>query len=133
MSNDGLTEQERNWGALYDRIAEVLLQFGEEDHFGKADYLIVDDNYGSRRHTIEIHKLHMLRPSVVVMLQGLLQAFPDWEIVVAVDIPGTEGIWPRMGLTIRDREIIDDLQRQFLPTEFQGVAYAGSQRGEGRD
>jgi hypothetical protein len=133
MSNERLIEQERSWGALYDKIAELLLQFGEEDHFGKADYLIVDDNYGSRRHTIEIHKLHMLRPIVVMTLQHLLQAFPDWEIVVAVDIPGTEGIWPRMGLTIRDREIIDDLQRQFLPTEFQGVAYAGSRPGANRD
>ena len=124
MTEDkGLTEQERIWGLLYDEISEVLRQFGTEDHFGHADYLLVDDNYGWKRHTIEIHKLHMLEPPVVKMLQPLLRELPGWEVVIAVDIPGTEGKWPPMGLRVQPDAIIDDLRRQYLPAEFSSIRY----------
>jgi hypothetical protein len=33
-----------------------------------------------------------------------------------------------MGLIIHDDEIIDDLQREFLPPEFRNVSYEGSRR-----
>ncbi|MGH6770084.1 MAG: hypothetical protein ACRECO_13800 [Xanthobacteraceae bacterium] len=39
----------------------------------------------------------MLKPVVAKSLQPLLREFPDWEIVVVVDIPGKEDQWPRMG------------------------------------
>jgi hypothetical protein len=121
--NEELTEQERTWGLLYDQISHVLHQFGTEDHFGHADYLLVDDNYGWKRHTIEIHKLHMLRPAVVHSLQPLLQGLLGWEVVIAVDMPGTEGKWPPMGVIIRSDAIVDKLQRQHLPAEFQNIRY----------
>jgi hypothetical protein len=123
MAADESTEQTRVWGVLYDQIRETLQQFGTENYLGDADYLIVDDNYGFYQHRIEIHKLHMLRPVVAKSLQTLLRQFPDWEIVIAVDMPGKEAAWPRMGLTIRSDEIADDLQRQYLPREFQNIHY----------
>ena len=126
------TEQENAWGALYERIVDVLRQFGTEDAFGKGDYLIVDDNYGWRRHKIEAHRLHMLRPDVVNALQLLLHDLPEWEIVLAIDVPGRES-WPPMGLTIRKHEIIDGLRRTYLPAEFQQIKYAGSRPGTGYD
>jgi hypothetical protein len=126
-------EQERTWSALYDQIEAILRQFGTEDHFGEGDYLLVNDNYGWRRHTIEIHKLPMLNPEIVKLLKPLLRQALDWEIVIAVDIPGTEMTWPRMGLTIRDHEIIDGLQRQFLPEECRSLSYEGSRPGTGYD
>jgi hypothetical protein len=133
MSTNHEAEQTRAWRSLFDQIKGTLLLFGSENYRGKADYLIVDDNYGFRRHTVEIHRLHMLKPRVVSSLQQLLRAFPDWEIVLAVDIPGKETIWPPMGVTIRRREIIDGLHRQYLPTEFQAINYVGSKPGTGFD
>jgi len=38
-----------------------------------------------------------------------------------------------MGLYIRPHEIIDALQRQYLPAEFQTVEYEGARRGTERD
>jgi hypothetical protein len=38
-----------------------------------------------------------------------------------------------MGLTIRDHEIIDGLQRQYFPREFQSIRYRGSRPGTERD
>lgn len=121
---DQETEQERAWGVLYDRIIEVLQQFGREDYCGRADYLLVDDNYGFDRHKMEVQNLNMFRPNVIRLLQQILGDFPNWEIVMAVDVPGTEGRWPRMGLTVRSNEIIDDLQRNVLPKEFENFRYS---------
>jgi hypothetical protein len=84
----------------------------------------VDDNLGIPRHKIEIQSLQMLRPAVVRSLQQVLNEFPNWEIVIAVDVPGTESKWPRMGVTVRRDEIVDDLQRKFLPKEFEGIEYS---------
>lgn len=133
MNTESETLQERQWGLLYDRISEVLRAFGTEDCCGRADYLLVDDNYGWTCHTVEIHKLHMLRPVIVAKLRKLLDDFPGWEIVIAVDIPGTEGKWPPMGVTIRKHELIDGLRRDYLPAEFRGMAYEGSRPGTGYD
>jgi len=133
MTDADDTVQDTVWTMLYDRISAVLSRFGTEDHFGGADYLLVDDNYGHRRHIVEIHKLRMLDPALVKMLRMLLAELPDWEIVIAVDVPGTENTWPRMGLIIRKHEVVDGLQRRYLPPEFQKVAFEGSRTGTGFD
>jgi hypothetical protein len=125
MAEDNdLTQQERDWGVLHERISETLRKFGTEDHFGKGDYLLVDDNYGWQRHIVEVQTLHLFKIPVVKKLQSLLQGFPDWEINMVVDVPGTEETWPNMGITIRANSIIDDLQRQYLPKEFEDVRYS---------
>jgi hypothetical protein len=127
------TSQEQAWRQLYEMIAQLLQQFGKEDYRGRADYLVVDDNYGIHRHKVEVHNLRMLQPEIIGALKRLLIRFPQWEIIVAVDVPGTEGKWPRMGLTIRNHEIIDGLQRQYLSDEFKNLRYPGSRPGTGYD
>ncbi len=127
------SEQERVWGLLYDLIQGALQQFGQEEFRGRADYFLVDDNYGFKRHAVEVHKLHMLGAHIVKALRSLLVAFPDWEIIIVVDIPGKENVWPPMGLTLRAHEVIDGLQRQYLPQEFQSLTYEGSRPGTGYD
>jgi hypothetical protein len=133
MTLDDQVEQERVWGLLFDGIREVMQKFGKEDSFGKADYLLVDDNYGFHRHTVELQNLRMLQPALVKSLQQLIGKLPKWEIVLAVDVPGKEGVWPPMGLTIRQQEIIDGLRRDFLPKEFQDLKFGGSRPGTGYD
>lgn len=133
MPDDRLDEQEETWGSLYGLITKVLDGLGTADPMGAGDYLVVDDNYGFRSNTVEVHSLTMLRPAVIRALQVQLADADDWEIVVAVDIPGTEDRWPPMGLIIHRDEIIDDLQRSYFPTEFQDLAYEGSRAGRGYD
>jgi hypothetical protein len=121
------------WDRLYEQVTVLLARHGMEDSVGKGDYWVVDDNYGWRRSQVEIHNLNMLRPEIVNALRSLLTDLPDWEITVTVDIPGKENTWLVMGLTIRKLEIIDGLQRQYFPKEFQGWQYAGSKPGMGYD
>jgi len=75
----------------------------------------------------------MLRPEIVAELREAVSHLSDWEIVVAVDIPGKEGRWPPMGLTIRSHEIVDGLRREFLPPEWQNMAYPDGRPGTGYD
>jgi len=133
MSSEELDEQETKWVFFYDEIRRVLQGFGSEDYLGRADYLVVDDNYGHRRTQVEVHRLHMLQPEVIHSLRALLVDTADWEITVTVDVPGTEDVWPRMGLTIRKDEVIDGLRREYLPPELQRVIYKDSRPGTGLD
>ncbi|RAI44092.1 hypothetical protein [Rhodoplanes roseus] len=133
MAQDRSDDQEVTWGLVLDRIRDVLAEFGVEDPMGGGDYLVVDDNYGFRWNTVEIHSLRMLKPAVVKALQARLEGIDDWEIVVAVDVPGTEDLWPPMGLTIHATEIIDSLERAFLPPEYRDLIFEGARPGPERN
>jgi len=87
---------------------------------------LVQDNWGGPLHQIEIHSLHLLEPAVIKSLQGPLRDFPEWEIVVRVDVPGKEEVWPGMGLTIYADSICDALKREFLPAEYRDLSYEGA-------
>ncbi|MGA8971041.1 MAG: hypothetical protein WB499_17650 [Pseudolabrys sp.] len=118
---DTYTEQERVWGILYARLEKILRQFGKSDYLCRADYWLLDDNWGPKQHKLYITNLNMLAPRIVKLLQAALTEYPDWEIIAAVALERKS--WPEMGLTIRAHEIIDNLQRQYFPKEFQAIAY----------
>jgi hypothetical protein len=59
--------------------------------------------------------------------------FPKREIVYAVLSPTEDEDWPDMGLLIRKDIIIDGLQRQHFPPEYQSIAFEGSRPGDLRD
>jgi len=125
--------QVSTWHALFDGVTRVLADYGTEYSRGQGDYLVVEDNYGWRRVTLSVQNLKMLDPEIVRRLRGLLSNLPDWEIAIAVDIPGQESAWPVMGLTLRQHEIIDGLQRQYFPPAFQAWAYEDARPGTGFD
>lgn len=126
---DDVAKQELEWAQLYARLEKILPRFGKSDYTGHGDYWVVDDNWGCRQHKLYITSLKMLSPSIIKQVQKCLVNFPDWEIVVAVDLEGPGKSWPKMGLIVRPHEIIDDLQRRFFPKEYQSLKYEGSKRG----
>ena len=126
-------EQVDIWHGLYERVLKLLARYGIDDPIGAGDYWVVEDNYGWSRIIIGIHNLKMLSPEIVKSLRALLSNLPKWEIVTYVDVPEKEGVWPKMGLTIRKHEIIDGLQRQYFPVEYQNLTYDGSRPGTGYD
>jgi len=86
---------------------------------------LLDENWGNYQHKIETNKWEIIRPSVIKSLQELLIKYQNWEIVIAIG--NSENTEQRpMGLVIRDDEIIDGLQRQYLPKEFRNLEYEGS-------
>jgi len=126
---DDVSRQELEWAQLYALLGKSLSQFGRHGAFGEADYYLVDDNWGCRQHKLYISNLKMLSPHIVKVLQNDLTGFPDWEIIVAVDIASARELWPKMGLIIKAHEIIDGLQRQYFPKEYQNLKYQASRPG----
>jgi hypothetical protein len=124
-----VANQEREWATLYRRLDGVMRQYGRADGMGRGDYWIVDDNWGTRQQKLYVNNLKLLAPRIVKKLQALVVEFPDWEIIVSVDIGAPGKTWPPMGLIIRPKEIIDGLQRAYFPKEFQSIKYTGSRRG----
>jgi hypothetical protein len=125
--------QDREWRVLHDRIAETLDRFGRRDAFGDGDYWLVDDYWGQYRHLIEIQNLNLLQPHIVKLLQRQLSDYPRWEIRVGVDTVKFDRKWPGMGLTVYSDEILDELQRGYLPPEFRNLRYEGARRTVDRD
>jgi hypothetical protein len=134
--NDDAAYNEQNaiFERLYARIGELLKGFGQRDSFFvDGDFSIYGDYWGYPQVKVSVHSLDLLRPQVVKLMQQLVKEFPGWEIVVAIAVRGHYEDWPDMGLYIRPHEIIDGLQRQYFPKEFQDIRYEGARTGTDRD
>ena len=126
-------KRDKNWEFQYQAIRDVLRTFGTENSRRTADCWVDDDDIGTKEHKVYVRNLALLRPHVIKALQSLLGKYPDWEIMVAVSVPGMGEPWPDMGLTIRRAEIIDGLQRRYFPKQFQDIVYEGGRPGTDRD
>jgi hypothetical protein len=128
--NRRLEEQYEDFEDLRGRIDILLGQYGEPDTLnGLGDYSAHYDYVQSPQVKVSVGNLELLRPPIVYQLQGIVREFPGWEIVYTVALEDhLEGDWPNMGLYIRGNEIIDTLQREYLPREFQDIEYRGSKR-----
>ena len=126
-------EQARVWDILYARLESILRKFGKEGVLNRGDYWVVDDNWGCRQHKIYIFNLKLLAPPIIKLLQMSLVQHPDWEYVVEASSDHYGNSWPSMGLIVRRHEIVDQLQRQYLPREFQNIEFQGSRRGTIQD
>lgn len=120
---DEIRAHERIWQRLHDRATRVLDAFGKKDYRGRADYWIVDDDWGLNFIRVEAQNLQMFRPVVIENLKQVLVDFPGWHIAVRVDVRGKEDAWPLMGLLIFPDHVIDHLKREYLPEEFRAWQY----------
>ena len=110
---------------LRTEIDELLSQYGRPDSLsGLGDYSAHADFRQSNQVKVSIGNLDLLKPAIVAQLQAIVRKFPGWEIVAAVAIDGHFYDWPDMGLYIRPNEIVDELQRQYFPKEYQNISYA---------
>lgn len=126
-------EQDRIWNMLYQQLVDLFSQHGLENAFGEGDFWVVDDNYGWKRLTVCISDLAILTPSTVLIVQRILNDFPNWEIVLPLEGKARKEEWPPMGLTVRKHEIIDGLQREYLPPPYNRLEFPGSRPGTGYD
>jgi hypothetical protein len=120
--------------ALRDRVEGVLQHFGTPDSLTRdGDYTVQGDYLGSAEVVAFVGNLDLLRPEIVDQLRQIVREFSGWQIVMTVAVRGHYDDWPNMGLYIRADEIIDGLQRQYFPPEFQSLKYERGRRGTAYD
>lgn len=117
---EAINAHERVWQGLYDKATEILNQFGIKDYRDGADYWIVDDDWGWDVLQLEFQNLKMLRPSIIKLLRGLLANYPEW---MTIHVQSPEANAPGMGLFVYPDKIVDDLKREFLPTQFRDMKF----------
>jgi hypothetical protein len=123
----------RTWDNIYRRIRKYMARHGRDDAFGEGDYWLVFDGTGPRCHSILMGRYHLLRPHVIAGLRTLLHDEPTWTIGVTPDHRLVPKDAPRMGLNVRRDEVIDGLDRRFLPPEFADIRYPDSRPGGEQD
>jgi hypothetical protein len=114
---------QRVWQRLFRKVDTILGAHGQRGYRDGADYWIVDDDWGWDAVQVEMSNLDLLRNDLIDKLQTALRRDPDWRIMIGVypreKSPGAPG----MGLTIYCDEIVDELQRDFLPARFRDVVF----------
>jgi hypothetical protein len=117
---------------LYPRVDALLERFGRPDFLPgqpEGDFCVHGDYSEYPQVVVFVHNLELLRQPVVRTLQQLLKEYPGWQIDLMVTLWDHLKDWPNMGISIRGNEIVDDLQRQYFPKDFQDLAYEGARRG----
>ena len=139
MKNDKVSDELRRYEyefhifeELYPRVDELLERFGRPNYVPDqppGDYTVHGDYGGYPQVVVFVQNLQLLSSTIVSALQALLKDFPCWQIDLMVAIRGHYRDWPNMGLSIRQNEIIDALQRHYFPKEFQDISYEGGRAG----
>jgi hypothetical protein len=125
------SEQYEVFEDLEARVDKLLERFGLPDYLpGQpyGDYQVHGDYSEYPQVVVFVENLKLLQPPVVGALQQVVKEFPGWQIDLMVTLRGHED-WPNMGISIRADEIVDDLQRQYFPPEYQNMAYEHSRQG----
>lgn len=116
---------------LYRRIVKYLGRHGTNGCQESDDFFVVDENIVWNQHKVEVNNLAFLQPRIIHSLQRVLTDYPGWEIVVGTAVRDREGTEHNMGLTIRAHEVVDELQRQYLPEPYRSFRYEHSRPGRG--
>ena len=130
------SEKLKSFENLRDRADGLLQRFGAPDyqpHQSHGDYSVHGEFGGYPEVVVFVSNLKMLQPPVINALQDIVREFPEWQITVTVAVRGHYDDWPNMGLYVRPNEIVDGLQRQYFPKEFQDIEYEGARRGTADD
>src|SRR5882672_2772141 len=92
-----MPSRDPEWEALYDRLLEVLAEFGENHAFaGKGDYWLIDDDYGHHYQKIEVANPEFWSNAIHQRVREMLASYPAWSVVVVF----SEGAKGRRGFSI---------------------------------
>jgi hypothetical protein len=75
--------QESEWNKVFDNLKTVLLDFGRVDAFGDGDFCLIDDNYGTPQHKIEVSPEFVVSDIFLAALQKVLVPMSlTWEVIL---------------------------------------------------
>jgi|ERR1051326_5121365 hypothetical protein len=118
---DPLTEaiQEREWKALHKDLTALLERHGKQDAFGKGDFWIVDDNYGSTEQKVCVTRLQFLTRPVATDVQRLLRKYTlGWEILFSLDDEKMRPTRDDIGVIVRKTGIREHWSNERMERHF---------------
>lgn len=111
------SEQYEVFEDLQGRVDKLLERFGRPNFIpgqpAQGDYSVHGDYSEYPQVVVFVHNLELLQQPAVSSLQGLVCEFPGWRIDLMVGLWDHLKDWPNMGISIRAKEIVDDLKREY--------------------
>lgn len=104
------------WKRLYDALVITCKWFGDENAFGRADFWVVDDDWGDHNQKVCVCSLAFLTPEVVEAIQQCIRkaGFPGTQVMVSLELhcEGGDKI-PPGGLIVKAESVSEhwDLER----------------------
>lgn len=92
------------WKRLYDALVITCKWFGDENAFGRADFWVVDDDWGDHNQKICVTSLSFLTPKVVLAIQQCIRdaGFPGAQVMVQLELQRYAGdTIPPEGLIVK--------------------------------
>lgn len=130
LKNVTVEEYEFIWG----RVDAAMKRYAAVNYFQEfEDYNVHWPYNGWSQILIEIFNLEVLSARLVRRLRRQVIGQPGWEVVIAIAVKKHWDEWPRMGIRIRENEVIDDLKRECFPVKFQSLAFEGARIGTAAD
>ncbi len=82
-----------DWKRLYDALVLTCKRFGDENAFGRADFWVVDDDYGDHNQKVCVSSLNFLTPEVAQAIQQCVReaGFAGAQVMVALELQGDVG------------------------------------------
>ena len=115
-----MDERGKQWASLYGTLSKSLALLGTENAFGEGDYWIVDDNYGDATHKLCVHRLSFLRPQLVDAVREALKPYPQWRVLVQMEIELNGTPIPSEGVII----YADHVEQHWDTAKFASLARA---------
>ena len=82
------SEQSKQWTELYEQLRALLSAHGKESPFGRADFWLVDDNWGGNLQKVSVFNIAFLTPELAKRVQELVAspAFTGWGVMFALEL-----------------------------------------------
>jgi hypothetical protein len=112
---------------LFRRVGGALAAHADLKKLDLDKSFFVIEEYPGGEHLLLVAQAEMMQPEMIAELQGILQGFPAWTIMVTPDhVPLQDDI--AMVVEVRHDGIVDRLDRSRLPPEYANLHYPGARR-----
>lgn len=108
--DDDYEQVDPGWQRLYKALVLTCKWFGDGNAFGRADFWVVDDDYGCHNQKLCVSSLTFLTPEVVQAIQQCIRqaGAPGAQVMIQLELQGhVVDQLPPEGLIVTAHEIAE--------------------------
>lgn len=110
MDDEDEDQVDPGWQRLYDALVLTCKWYGDENAFGRADFWVVDDDYGCHDQKMCVSSMTFLTPEVVQAIQQCIRdaGAPGAQVMIQLELQGHVGDQvPPEGLIVKAHDIAE--------------------------